>query len=47
MQFMGIGGAISLLVIIKPILEVLLYISLIFLSFKAIRALNLYINKNS
>jgi hypothetical protein len=47
MELMGIGGAFSLLVIIKPILEVLLYLSLIFLSFKAIRALNVYINKNS
>lgn len=47
MQLMGIGGALSLLVILKPILEILLYMTLIFVSFKAIQALNVYINKNS
>jgi hypothetical protein len=47
MQFAGIGGAIGLIMIIKPILEVLLYMSLLVLSYKAIQALNLYINKNS
>lgn len=47
MQLMGIGGAIGLLAIIKPVLEVLLYLSLIFLSFKAIQALNIYINRNT
>lgn len=47
MELMGIGGAFALLGILKPILEVLLYISLIFLSFKAIKALNMYINKNT
>lgn len=40
-------GVISLLAILKPILEVLFYISLIVVSFKAIRALDIYINKNS
>lgn len=39
--------AFSLLAIIKAILEVLLYISIIVVSYKALQALNLYINKNS
>jgi len=47
MQLMGIGGAIGLLAILKPILEILLYMSLIVLSYKSIQALNLYISKNS
>jgi hypothetical protein len=33
--------------ILKSILEVLLYISLIVVSFKVVQALNIYINKNS
>lgn len=33
--------------ILKLILEVLLYISLIVVSFKVVQALNIYINKNS
>ena len=32
---------------IKDILEVMLYMSAIFVSFKAVQALNIYINKNS
>lgn len=40
-------GAFSLLAIIKAILEILLYISIIVVSYKALQALNLYINKNS
>lgn len=35
------------LVYIKALLEVMLYISAIFVSFKAVQALNIYINKNS
>jgi hypothetical protein len=33
--------------ILKSILEILLYISLIVVSFKVVQALNIYINKNS
>jgi hypothetical protein len=47
MQNIGIIGAFGFLGIIKSILEVLLYISLIIVSFKAVQALNVYINKNS
>jgi hypothetical protein len=43
----GLIGAIGFLGIAKSILEVLLYLSLIAVSFKAVQALNIYINKNS
>jgi len=43
----GFIGAMSFLGIIKSILEVLLYISVIIVSFKAVQALNVYINKNT
>lgn len=44
---MGFGYLNIVLVYIKDILEVMLYISVIFVSFKVIQALNIYINKNS
>ena len=48
MQVMGgIVGAFGFLGIIKAVLEVLLYISIIAVSFKVVQALNVYINKNS
>lgn len=43
----GLIGAIGFIGIAKSILEVLAYISVIVVSFKAVQALNLYINKNS
>lgn len=51
MQTMGgfVGGFSYLSIVlsfIKAILEILLYISAIFVSFKAVQALNIYINKN-
>lgn len=47
MQNIGIVGAFGFLGIIKVILEVMLYMSAIIVSFKAVQALNIYINKNS
>lgn len=47
MQSMGIVGVFGFLGIIKAILEVLLYISVIMVSFKVVQALNVYINRNS
>jgi len=41
-----VGGAIGFN-IIKAVLEVILYISIIIASFKVIQALNVYINKNT
>jgi hypothetical protein len=43
----GLIGSIGFIGIAKSILEVLAYISVIVVSFKAVQALNLYINKNS
>jgi len=43
---MAIAG-LGLLGIIKAVLEVLFYISVITVSFKAMQALNIYISKNS
>ncbi|MFL0245552.1 hypothetical protein [Candidatus Clostridium stratigraminis] len=43
----GIFGAISSFAIIESILRMLAYIAIISVSFKAIQALNIYINKNS
>lgn len=43
---MAIAG-LGFLGIIKMVLEVLFYISVIIVSLKAIQALNIYINKNS
>lgn len=46
----SIGGslvAFSFLSIIKAILEMMVYISVITVSFKAVQALNVYINKNT
>lgn len=46
--FVGSLGYLSIsLGFIKSILEVLLYMSVIIVSFKAIQALDIYINKNS
>jgi hypothetical protein len=47
MQNIGIVGAFGFLGIARMILEVLFYISAIIVSFKAVQALNVYINKNS
>lgn len=45
--FVGVFGYLSItLGFIKIILEIMLYISVITLSFKAVKALNIYINKN-
>ncbi|MFL0248690.1 hypothetical protein [Candidatus Clostridium stratigraminis] len=44
---MGIFAAINSFSIIEPILRMLVYIAVICVSFKAIQALNTYINKNS
>ncbi|CAK7086012.1 hypothetical protein KQI38_17410 [Tissierella carlieri] len=45
--FIGGFGYLSIILgFIKSILEILLYTSLIFVSFKALQALNIYINKN-
>lgn len=44
---MGIFSAISSFAIIESILRMLVYIAVINVSFKAIQALNTYINKNS
>jgi hypothetical protein len=43
----GLIGVIGFLGIAKSVLEVLLYLSLIAVSFKGVQALNIYINKNS
>ncbi|HYF82999.1 MAG TPA: hypothetical protein VEB00_08235 [Clostridia bacterium] len=42
----GFASAYGFLVLIKPILEIFVYMSIIAVSFKALRALNIYINKN-
>jgi hypothetical protein len=47
MEAMGGFLLFSVPGILKSILEVLLYISLIIVSFKVVQALNVYINKNS
>ncbi len=44
---MVVAGIIGILAIIRPIFEVLFYMSAITVSFKALHALNIYINKNS
>ncbi|AHF06022.1 hypothetical protein [Desulfitobacterium metallireducens] len=44
---MGLGYLNIVLGSMKAILEVMLYMSVIFVSFKATQALNIYINKNS
>lgn len=44
---MGLGILSIILSYIKAILEVVFYMSAIFVSFKALHALNIYINKNS
>lgn len=44
---LGFAYAGIVLSYIKAILEVMLYMSAIFVSFKAVQALNIYINKNS
>ena len=44
---MGFAFAGIVLTYIKAILEVMLYMSAIFVSFKAVQALNIYIIKNS
>ena len=44
---MGFAYLSIVLGYLKAILEVMLYISAIFVSFKAVQALNIYINKNS
>lgn len=44
---MGLGYLSIILSYIKAILEIMLYILVIFVSFKAIQALNTYINKNT
>lgn len=44
---MAFGYLSIVLGYIKAILEVMLYMSVIFVSFKAVQALNIYINKNS
>jgi hypothetical protein len=44
---MQVAGALAFLGIIKTILEFMLYISAIIVLFKAVQALNIYINKNS
>ncbi|WP_312668019.1 hypothetical protein [Tissierella praeacuta] len=45
--FMGAFGYLNIILsFIKAILEIFLYISAIFVSFKAVQALNIYINKN-
>jgi hypothetical protein len=43
---MAVASALGLLAIIRPVLEVLFYISVITVSFKALQALGIYINKN-
>ncbi|MCM0648921.1 hypothetical protein NBE98_11100 [Clostridium swellfunianum] len=47
MQALGGVLVFSVPVILKAILEALLYISLIVVAFKVVQALNIYINKNS
>lgn len=44
---LGISGAISSIAFIEPIFRIMAYMAFISLSFKAIQALNVYINKNS
>jgi uncharacterized membrane protein len=43
----GIGGTLYFLMIIKEILQVLFYISIIIVLYKVLQVLNIYINKNS
>lgn len=45
-SMMGFGFLSIVLGYIKAILEVMLYIAIIFVSFKSIQALNIYINNN-
>jgi len=49
MENVGIGivGAFGFLGNVRAILEVLFYTSAIIVSFKAVQALDIYINKNS
>lgn len=47
MQNLGFMGAWGLLAFLIPVLQVLLYMSLIVAAYKGIQALNIYINKNS
>jgi hypothetical protein len=44
---MALAGLSIIMAYIKAILEIMLYMSAIFVSYKAIQALNIYINKNS
>lgn len=44
---MGFGYLSIVLGFIKAILEIMLYISAIFVAFKVVKALNVYINGNS
>lgn len=44
---MGLSYLSFVLTYIKAILEILLYISIIFVSYKGVQALNIYIKKNS
>jgi len=44
---MGLAYLSIFLNLVKAILEVVFYMSAIFVSFKALQALNIYINKNS
>jgi hypothetical protein len=39
-------GGLSFLILLEPILRILVYIAAIVLAYKAIEALNVYINKN-
>jgi hypothetical protein len=43
----GLIGTIGFIGIAKSVLELLAYIAIIVVSFKAVQALNVYINKNS
>ncbi|NLY45563.1 MAG: hypothetical protein GX053_06190 [Tissierella sp.] len=44
---MGIAYLGIVLSMLSAILEVMVYIAIIFVAFKGIKALNIYINKNS
>lgn len=44
---MGFGYLSIVLTYMKAILEIMLYMSGIFVSFKSVQALNIYINKNT
>ncbi len=45
-NFMRTFTAMSIVVVLEPILRIFVYIAFIFLCYKAIEALNVYINKN-